>query len=113
MFTGWQDKWNDARAFFNIDAKGDLHFPGFAPSTTAWMVSERKIAGAGIDAHGLDPDLDTSYAMNTAMAENHLIAVECVASLVTMPATSATLAMAPLHLRGGSGSPVDILAFVP
>ncbi len=42
MLTGWQDKWNDAKAFFDIDAKGDLHFPGFAPSTTAWPVSERK-----------------------------------------------------------------------
>ncbi len=47
------------------------------------------------------------------MAENHLIAVECVASLVTMPATSATLAIAPLQPLGGSVSPVDILAFVP
>ena len=28
MFTGWQDKWGDAKAFFNEDAKGDLHFPG-------------------------------------------------------------------------------------
>ena len=106
MFTGWQDKWSDAKAFFNIDAKGNLHFPGFAPATTAWLVSDRKIAGVGIDTHGVDPGLDTSYATNTAMAENHLIAVECMTNLDALPATGATLAMAPLQLRGGSGSPV-------
>ena len=113
MFTGWQDKWSDAKAFFNIDAKGNLHFPGFAPATTAWLVSDRKIAGVGIDTHGVDPGLDTSYATNTAMAENHLIAVECMTNLDALPATGATLAMAPLQLRGGSGSPLSILAFVP
>ena len=113
MFTGWQNKWNDARAFFNIDAKGNLHFPGFAPATSAWLVSDRKIVGVGIDTHGVDPGLDTSYATNTAMAENHLIAVECMTNLDELPATGATLAMAPLQLRGGSGSPLSILAFVP
>jgi kynurenine formamidase len=113
MFTGWQDKWNDPKAFFNEDAKGNLHFPGFAPATTAWLVGDRRIAGVGIDTHGVDPGLDTSYATNTAMAENHLIAVECMTNLDEMPATGATLAMAPLQLRGGSGSPLSILAFVP
>jgi kynurenine formamidase len=35
MLTGCEDKWNDPKAFINQDAKGNLHFPGFAPSS-AW-----------------------------------------------------------------------------
>jgi len=57
MLTGWEDKWGDPKAFINQDAKGNLHFPGFAPATSMWLVSDRRIAGVGIDTHGVDPGL--------------------------------------------------------
>jgi kynurenine formamidase len=113
MLTGWEDKWGDPKAFINQDAKGNLHFPGFAPATSKWLVSERRIAGVGIDTHGVDPGLDTSYATNTAMADNHLIAIECMADLDQLPATGTTLVLAPLQLQNGSGSPLSIMTFVP
>jgi kynurenine formamidase len=113
MLTGWEDKWGDPKAFINQDAKGNLHFPGFAPATSKWLVSDRRIAGVGIDTHGVDPGLDTSYATNTAMAANHLIAIECMANLDQLPAKGATLVLAPLQLHNGSGSPLSIMAFVP
>ena len=113
MLTGWEDKWGDPKAFINQDAKGNLHFPGFAPATSKWLVSDRRIAGVGIDTHGVDPGLDTSYATNTAMADHHLIAIECMANLDQLPATGTTLVLAPLQLQNGSGSPLSIMAFVP
>ena len=113
MFTGWEDKWNDPAAFINQDAKGNLHFPGFAGATTTWLVSDRQIAGVGIDTHGVDPGSDTSYATNTEMANTHKIAIECMANLDQLPAKGATLVLAPLQLQDGSGSPMDIVAFVP
>ena len=113
MFTGWEDRWNDPAAFFNQDAEGNLHFPGFAAATTDWLVSARKIAGVGIDTHGVDPGLDTSYATNTEMAQTHKIAIECMANLDKLPPRGATLVLAPLQVQGGSGSPMDIIALVP
>ena len=113
MFTGWQDKWNDPKAFIGQDAKGDLHFPGFAGATSKWLVTDRQIAGVGIDTHGVDPGSDTSYATNTEMANTHKIAIECMANLDQLPAKGATLVLAPLQLQNGSGSPMDIIAFVP
>jgi len=113
MFTGWQDKWNDPKAFINQDAKGNLHFPGFAGATTKWLVSARQIAGVGIDTHGVDPGSDTSYATNTEMANTHKIAIECMTNLDKLPAKGATLVLAPLQLQNGSGSPMDIVAFLP
>jgi kynurenine formamidase len=113
MFTGWQDKWSDPKAFINQDAKGNLHFPGFAGATTKWLVSARQIAGVGIDTHGVDPGSDTSYATNTEMANTHKIAIECMTNLDKLPAKGATLVLAPLQLQNGSGSPMDIVAFVP
>ena len=113
MFTGWQAKWSDPAAFINQDAEGNLHFPGFAAATTDWLVKARKIAGVGIDTHGVDPGLDTSYATNTEMAQTHKIAIECMANLDKLPPKGATLVLAPLQLQGGSGSPMDIIALVP
>ena len=113
MYTGWQDKWNDPTAFINLDAKGNLHFPGFAGATSKWLVTDRQIAGVGIDTHGVDPGSDTSYATNTEMANTHKIAIECMANLDKLPAKGATLVLAPLQLQNGSGSPMDILAFLP
>ena len=113
MLTGWEDKWNDPKAFINQDAKGNLHFPGFAKATTMWLVSDRQIAGVGIDTHGVDPGSDTSYATNTEMADTHKIAIECMANLDQLPPKGATLILAPLQLQDGSGSPMDIIALVP
>jgi kynurenine formamidase len=113
MLTGWEDKWNSPKAFINLDAKGNLHFPGFAKATTMWLVSDRQIAGVGIDTHGVDPGLDTSYATNTEMAKTHKIAIECMANLDQLPPKGATLILAPLQLQNGSGSPLDIIALVP
>lgn len=113
MLTGWEDKWSDPTAFINQDAQGNLHFPGFAKATTMWLVSDRHIAGVGIDTHGVDPGSDTTYATNTEMANTQKIAIECMANLDQLPAKGATLILAPLQLQDGSGSPMDIIALVP
>jgi kynurenine formamidase len=113
MFTGWESKWGDPKAFIHQDAKGNLHFPGFAKATTLWLVDQRQIAGVGIDTHGVDPGLDTSYATNTEMAKTHKIAIECMAHLDRLPPTGATLVLGPLALQHGSGSPLSIMALVP
>jgi len=113
MFTGWEAKWSHPKAFFSQDARGRLHFPGFAKAATLWLVDQRQIAGVGIDTHGVDPGLDTSYATNTEMAKTHKIAIECLAHLDKMPAAGATLVLGPLALSHGSGSPLSVMALIP
>jgi len=113
MYTGWQDKWNDPTAFFNIDGKGNLHFPGFAGDTTKWLLSDLQIAGVGIDTHGVDPGLDTSYATNTETTGAHKIVIECLGNLDQLPATGTTLVLGILRLKDGSGTPLSVMAFVP
>jgi kynurenine formamidase len=113
LFTGWEERWARPKAFINQDADGNLHFPGFAGDTTTWLLADRQISGVGIDTHGVDPGLDTSYATNTQIAEAHKIAIECMANLDQLPPTGTTLVLGPLGLRGGSGSPLSVMAFVP
>ena len=113
MYTGWQERWSDPEAFFNIDAEGNLHFPGFAGATTKWLLSDRQIAGVGIDTHGVDPGLDTSYATNTQTTAAHKIVIECLGNLDQLPTTGATLVLGILRLKDGSGTPLSVMAFVP
>jgi kynurenine formamidase len=113
MLTGWQDKWSSPAAFLNLDGEGNLHFPGFDGETTKWLLNDRLIAGVGIDTHGVDPGLDTSYATNIAMAEGHKIALECLGHLDELPPKGATLVLGALQLEEGSGSPLSVVAFVP
>lgn len=113
LYTGWQEKWTSPVAFFNQDAGGGLHFPGFAGPTTRFLLDHRGIAGAGIDTHGVDPGQDESYATNTQVLENNGIVLECLTNLDQLPPTGATLVLGVLRLKDGSGSPLSVMAFVP
>lgn len=112
LYTGWQEKWGDKRAFFNLDASGICHFPGFDQAAAQFLVEERSIAGVGTDTHGVDPGQDRSFATNKLMLEHRGIVLENLANLDQLPAADITLAIGILRLLGGSGSPVSVLAFV-
>ena len=95
---------------------GGWTFPGeavFVTFTTKWLLADRQISGVGIDTHGVDPGLDTSYATNTQIAKAQKIAIECMANLNQLPPKGATLVLGPLQLKDGSGSPLSVLAFIP
>jgi len=111
--TGWQKKWLDKSAFLNHDAQGIAHFPGFGSDATQFLLDERQIAGVGIDTHGVDPGQDNSFAINHLVLEKPRIVLENLTNLDQLPPKGTTLAIAVLRLRGGSGSPVGVLAFVP
>lgn len=113
MFTGWQDKWSDPLAFFNEDADGGMHFPGFSPAATEFLLEERGVAGAGIDTHGVDPGQDDTYATNTSVLARQGIILENLTNLHGLPPTGTTVVIGVLRLQAGSGSPVSVLAFVP
>jgi kynurenine formamidase/alkylation response protein AidB-like acyl-CoA dehydrogenase len=113
LYTGWQEKWRDKNAFFNQDAQGGLHFPGFGSDATQFLLNERQIAGVGIDTHGVDSGQDTTFAINRLVLEKPRIVLENLTNLDQLPPRGAMLAIAPLLLQNGSGSPVGVLALLP
>lgn len=90
-----------------------MHFPGFSSYATQFLLKERQIAGLGIDTHGVDPGQDNSFTTNRLVLAQQGIILENLTNLDQLPPKGTTLAIAPLRLRGGSGSPVGVLAFVP
>lgn len=113
MFSGWQDKWGDAAAFFGEDEAGGMHFPGFSPATAAYLLEERAVAGVGIDTHGVDPGQDDTYATNTQVLAQQGIVLENLTNLDELPPVGTTVVIGLLRLQEGTGSPVSVLAFVP
>ncbi|HEY9670440.1 MAG TPA: cyclase family protein [Waterburya sp.] len=112
LFTGWQSKWSDQAAFFNQDASGELHFPGFGSEAVEFLLAERQIAGVGIDTHGVDSGEDTTFTINRLVLEQPRIVLENLTNLDQLPPVGATLVIGVLRLRGGSGSPAAVLALL-
>ncbi len=113
LYTGWQEKWLDHNAFFNQDAQGGIHFPGFGCDATRFLLEERQITGVGIDTHGVDAGQDSTFATNRLVLEKPGIVLENLTNLDQLPSIGATLAIGVLRLRGGSGSPAGVLALMP
>ncbi len=113
LYTGWQEKWSDKKAFLYQDEQGSMHFPGFGSDATRFLLEERQIAGVGIDTHGVDSGQDTTFATNSLVLEKPRIVLENLTNLDQLPPTGATLAIGVLLLRGGSGSPAGVLALIP
>ncbi|HEY9833201.1 MAG TPA: cyclase family protein [Stenomitos sp.] len=112
LFTGWQSKWSNQETFFNQDASGEMHFPGFSREATQFLLTERQIAGIGIDTHGVDSGQDTTFAINRLVLEQPRIVLENLTNLDQLPAIGTILVIGVLRLLGGTGSPVAVLALV-
>lgn len=113
VYTGWQAKWNDSQAFFNQDSWGNMHFPGLSDEGVKFLLEERGIAGVGIDTHGVDRGLDRDFTVNKRLLSQAKIVLENLTNLDRLPSTGTTVTIGVLGLRGGSGSPVSVLAFIP
>ncbi|NES99448.1 MAG: cyclase family protein [Sphaerospermopsis sp. SIO1G2] len=111
LYTGWQNKWLDKNAFFNLDENGNMHFPGFSADATQFLITHRKISGVGIDTHGVDSGQDTNFTTNSLVLAKPRIVLENLTNLDQLPPQGTTLVIGILRLRGGSGSPAAVMAF--
>ncbi len=110
--TGWQEKWNDEKAFFNKDVEGTMHFPGFGVDAAELLIQKRNIAGIGIDTHGVDGGKDVNFTINRLVLDRSRIVLENLTNLEQLPPTGIKVAIGILRLRGGSGSPVGVVALL-
>lgn len=113
MYTAWPDKWDDPAAYLGQDAAGGLHFPGLGVAAARFLLEERGIAGVGVDTPGVDPGQDQALKVSRLVLEQPRILLENLTNLDRLPATGATLVVGILRLKGGSGSPASVLAFIP
>lgn len=105
--TGWDCRWSDGKGGGSYLAD----WPGVGIELAAELV-KRRVAAVGTDAIGLDTYGRLDYPAHYKLLGNGVLILENLANLSSVPPVFDFLAI-PLHITGGSGSPLRPLAFVP
>ena len=113
MQTGWGEKWNDMKAYRNMDSSGKMHFPGFSAEAARFLIDVRNISGIGIDNLSVDAGAADGFPAHDIVNGAGKYHLENVADLNLLPPVGAFLIVAPIKLEGGSGGQVRIFAVLP
>lgn len=113
MNTGWFRYWDQPGRFINADSNGVMHTPGFTLEAARFLIEWRRVAGLGIDTHGIDPGTDTDLSVSRFALARSTLVLECLNNLDQVPPVGATLVVGRLRLVGGSGSPASVIALTP
>jgi kynurenine formamidase len=110
--TGWDSRWNSAKAYRNTDTKGVMHFPGYSEDAAKFLVQGRNAVGLGIDTLSIDYGPSKDFPVSQYTLAHSVYQLENVANLDRAPATGGMVVVAPTKLQSSSTSPVRILALV-
>ncbi len=118
LHTGYGKYWDDHEKYTGTVKSGatgvaELHFPGLDPEAAAWLVKERKIKAVGIDTPSIDFGQSRDFQTHRFLCANNITAYENIAHLEQVPGKGAYLVAAPMKIKGGSGSPLRLLVWVP
>lgn len=94
------------------DAVKDLHFPGLSPEAAEWFVKNRKINAIGLDTASIDYGQSTDFKSHVILMGENIPAFENVANLDKLPAKDFQIIALPMKIKGGSGSPLRIVAIL-
>jgi kynurenine formamidase len=116
--TGFGKHWPDALKYLGTSKRGvegvaELHFPGLHPDAAKWLVANRGINAIGIDTASIDYGQSQKYESHVALMTENIPAFENVASVDRVPAVGAQVVALPIKIKGGSGGPLRIVAFIP
>ncbi len=115
--TGFGRFYPDKAKYLGTDKRGDeavkdLHFPGLSPDAAKWLVRNRKVNAVGIDTASIDFGQSTEFKSHVILMEENIPAFENVANLDKLPARDFHVIALPMKIKGGSGSPLRIVAIV-
>ncbi len=115
--TDFSRFWPDAAAYLGTAERGalgaaNLHFPGLGEAAARALVA-RGVASVGIDTASIDHGPSTRFASHVALMSADIPAFENLTGLGQLPARGAYVVALPTKIRGGSGGPLRIVAWVP
>ena len=111
--SGWAQRWTQGDAYYSRGEDGRLHFPGFAPDAAEFLVTERDIAGIGVDTGSVDPGDAVGFPVHGIVNGSGRFHLENLADLSPLPESGAYLIIAPVKIEGGSGGQVRVFAIIP
>lgn len=95
------------------EAVAHLHFPGIHPDAAKFLATERKINGIGLDTPSIDYGQSTDFMTHRILFANNITAYENVAGMEELPAKGSWILALPMKIKGGSGAPLRLVAFIP
>jgi Predicted metal-dependent hydrolase len=118
LHTGYGRFWPDRVQYMGTDQRGEaavaeLHFPGLHPEAARWLTEQRQISAIGLDTPSIDYGQSTLFESHQILFSKNIPAFENVAHIDRLPATSAMVFALPMKIKGGSGGPLRIVAWVP
>ncbi|HRG92561.1 MAG TPA: cyclase family protein, partial [Chitinophagaceae bacterium] len=115
--TGFGRYYPDAQKYLGTDERGadavaKLHFPGIHPDAARWLVANRKIKAVGLDAASVDYGQSVQFETHRILYEKNIYGLENIANLDSLPVKGAYLMALPMKIKGGSGGPLRIAAWI-
>lgn len=116
--TGFGKYYPDREKYMGTAERGaaavaKLHFPGLHPDAARWLADNRKINAIGLDTPSIDYGQSTMFESHQILFAQNIPAFENVANLEQLPETGFMIFALPMKIKGGSGGPLRIVAFVP
>jgi kynurenine formamidase len=110
MYSGWAAKVGDAAAYRGADADGVLHFPGFGPEATEWLLRRRGIRALGVDTLSIDPGVSETFDTHLILLGADRYGVENLNNLDRIPRRGATIMVGLIPYEAGSGGQARVFA---
>lgn len=115
--TGYGAFYSDAARYLGTTQRGpvgvaQLRFPGIHPEAAQWLVANRKIKAVGIDTPSMDYGQSKDFKTHRLLNSQNICGFENVANLDQLPPKGAYVIALPMKIKGGSGAPLRIVAWV-
>ena len=116
--TGLAKVWPDKIKYTGTDKNGnegvaELKNPGIHADAATFLAKDRRIKAVGIDSTSFDNARQSDRRSHRILFENDIPGIENIANLDALPAKGAYLIGLPMKIKGGSGAPIRVIAFVP
>ena len=118
IFTGYSSYWPDKKKYLGTELRGEsgvkeLHFPGLHIDAATWLVKYRRISAIGLDTASIDYGQSQLFESHVILLENNIPAFENVTNIDKLPPKGFFIIALPMKIKGGSGAPLRIIAFIP
>lgn len=113
--TGWDARAHGQAEILNADENGP-HTPGVSVECARWIAQEAPVLGVGVETVGTDAGqafaFDPAFPCHALLLGANKYGLTQLQNLSKLPPTGSVVVASPLPIRGGSGSPARVLAFV-
>jgi len=116
MRSDWAKRFTDFDAFYNKDAKGQSHYPGWTLDALKFLFDQRGVTAIGhepIDADAAVAQKEGFFSCESYVLKTSRFQVELLANLDKVPEAGALLVCSWPKPKSGSGFPARVFAILP